>query len=229
MNRDLIKYIAMFTMLLNHIGNVLLEPGTVLQSVFLNIGYFTAPTMCYFLAEGFHYTKSRIKYGVRLLVFALLSQVPFSMALFGVLFQTKYLNMLFTLFFCFLILVVKESVKEPFWQAILYMLLIGATSSCDWPVTAAAYTLMFAYNIGNRKNMLFSYGVAVGIFALMMFQPHISIWEMLGGCAAVAASGVVILFCYNGKRAEYGRNFHKWFFYLFYPAHLLVLGIVANL
>lgn len=49
MNRDEIKYIAMFTMLLNHIANIFLEPGTLLFEIFVDVGYFTAITMCYFL------------------------------------------------------------------------------------------------------------------------------------------------------------------------------------
>ena len=51
-NRDTIKYIAIFTMFLNHFANIFLEPGTVLCEIFLDIGYFTAITMCYFLVEG---------------------------------------------------------------------------------------------------------------------------------------------------------------------------------
>ena len=53
LNRDVIKYFAMFTMLLNHIANVFLAPGTALYDIFLNLGYFTAVTMCYFLVEGY--------------------------------------------------------------------------------------------------------------------------------------------------------------------------------
>ena len=45
MNRDTIKYIAIFTMLLNHIANVFLTPGTLLFEVFVDVGYFTAITM----------------------------------------------------------------------------------------------------------------------------------------------------------------------------------------
>ena len=52
MNRDQIKYVAMFTMLLNHIANVFLEPGTFLFEVMVDVGYFTAITMCYFLVEA---------------------------------------------------------------------------------------------------------------------------------------------------------------------------------
>ena len=68
MNRDQIKYVAMFTMLLNHIANVFLEPGTFLFEVMVDVGYFTAITMCYFLVEGYGYTRSKEKYGKRLLL-----------------------------------------------------------------------------------------------------------------------------------------------------------------
>lgn len=222
----MVKYIAMFTMLLNHVANVFLMPGTFLQEMLVNIGYFTAPTMCYFLAEGYQYTKSKVKYGIRLFLFAVISQIPFSMALFGTIIQFQYFNMLFTLFICFLILVVKEKVRQPYLQAALYMVLIMATSSCDWPVVAAAYTLMFAYSIGSRKNMLMSYVGAVVLFALMMYSPYSDILELIGGCLAVASSGIVILCLYNGKRAARGQRFSKWFFYLFYPVHLLALGVL---
>ena len=53
LNRDIIKYIAMVTMLLNHIANVFLPHGTILYEILVDIGYFTAPTMCYFLVEGY--------------------------------------------------------------------------------------------------------------------------------------------------------------------------------
>ena len=95
LNRDTIKYLAILAMLLNHIANLFLTPGTLLCEIFLDIGYFTAITMCYFLVEGFHFTHSKRKYGQRLLLFAILSQVPFMLA-----FHTPTGNMLLTLFFC---------------------------------------------------------------------------------------------------------------------------------
>ena len=103
LNRDIIKYLAILAMLLNHIANLFLTPGTLLCEVFLDIGYFTAITMCYFLVEGYHYTRSKRKYGQRLLLFSILSQIPFMLA-----FHTPAGNMLLTLFLCFLILVCME-------------------------------------------------------------------------------------------------------------------------
>ena len=52
LSRDAIKYIAMLTMLLNHISTIFMQPGHLLSELFLDIGYFTAITMCYFLVEG---------------------------------------------------------------------------------------------------------------------------------------------------------------------------------
>lgn len=46
--------------------------------------------------------------------------------------------------------------------------------------------------------------------------------------SGVAAAGVCVVCLYNGERMERGRTFSKWFFYCFYPAHLLVLGILAE-
>ena len=42
MNRDFIKMLAILAMTLNHIGNILMEPGSMLQVIFVDIGYFTA-------------------------------------------------------------------------------------------------------------------------------------------------------------------------------------------
>ena len=46
LNRDVIKYIATLTMLLNHISTIFMESGSFLSEFFLDIGYFTAITMC---------------------------------------------------------------------------------------------------------------------------------------------------------------------------------------
>ena len=92
-------------MLLNHIANIFLEPGTFLFEVMVDVGYFTAITMCYFLVEGYGYTRSKEKYGKRLLLFALISEIPFCLAFTeeGTI-SFVSMNMLFTLFLCPLII-----------------------------------------------------------------------------------------------------------------------------
>lgn len=132
LNRDIIKYIAMITMLLNHISTVFMEPGTFLAEVFLDIGYFTAITMCYFLVEGFHHTRSRKKYGQRLAVFALISEIPYCLAFTeqGVI-EFYGLNMIFTLLLCFWILCAMENIPAGPVRNILIALLIFLSLFCD--------------------------------------------------------------------------------------------------
>ena len=66
----------MAAMLLNHIAYIFLPEG-ILFEIFLNLGYLTAVTMCYFLVEGYQYTHSKKKYLQRLVLFAFLSQIPY--------------------------------------------------------------------------------------------------------------------------------------------------------
>lgn len=137
LNRDVIKYIAMTAMLLNHIANIFLVPGTLWYEVLVDIGYFTAITMCYFLVEGFRYTHSRKQYALRLFGFGVVSQVPFSMAFAqnGIL-EFQDFNMMFTLFLCFCILLCIETIRNRFLCGVLIVLLIlvrcFVTGRC-WP------------------------------------------------------------------------------------------------
>ena len=58
-SQNVLKYIAMGTMLLNHIATIFLPAGTVLCELFTTVGYFTAISMVYFLVEGYGYTRSK--------------------------------------------------------------------------------------------------------------------------------------------------------------------------
>ena len=228
LNRDVIKYLAMLTMLLNHISTIFMQSGDLLAEIFLDLGYFTAITMCYFLVEGFYYTHSRRKYGERLLIFAGISQVPYMMA-----FGNSQLNMIFTLFICFMILVVQERMMASKWRIPLLILLLLLSICSDWAILAPVFTIWFHEGWGNRKRMITAYGVGAILFALFNYSSYVE--KMAAGPAmihallsalGIVASGIIILCFYNGKKSEKAPKFSKWFFYVFYPAHLLVLSIV---
>lgn len=234
LNRDVIKYIAMMTMLLNHIAHVFLAPGTFLYELFVDVGYFTAITMCYFLVEGYEYTRSRRNYMLRLLAFAAVSELPFCLAFTqnGVL-SFCGMNMIFTLLLCFLIIVVAQGAYNQGHKRIVIFVLILVSVVCDWPIFAPAFTLMFLRDRGSREDLKRDYvyaAVAFGISVFLGNMAHLSlipnVLSTLGAMAAIGCSGFCILYLYNGKRMERGRRFSKWFFYLFYPMHLLVLGLL---
>lgn len=233
LNRDVIKYIAMFTMLLNHIAHVFLTSGTVLCEVFEDIGYFTAPVMCFFLVEGYEYTRSKSKYGLRLFIFAAISQIPYTLA-----FRFGNLNMIFTLLCCFLILTALERIENILLRMIVCMILTLATAVSDWGLIAPICTILVYNGKGNPRKMAFGYGVVYCLFAFFNMQNDMYITQgdwtvytvvhaLLSGVGIIAAAVTVLVF-YNGKRAERGKNFSKWFFYLFYPGHLLILYLIKT-
>lgn len=227
LNRDVIKYIAMIAMLLNHIANIFLVPGTLWYEVLVDIGYFTAITMCYFLVEGFRYTHSRKQYALRLFGFGVVSQVPFSMAFAqnGIL-EFQDFNMMFTLFLCFCILLCIETIRNRFLRGVLIVLLIFGSLFCDWALLAPVFTLLFAWAGGNRTRQKAAFGAAALLYGGMAGLGSGQVWEAVGCAVPILVSAFVILYLYNGRRAARGRTFYKWFFYAFYPAHLLVLGLL---
>lgn len=237
LTRDAIKYIAMGTMLLNHIATIFLEPGTLLFEVFLNIGYFTAVTMCYFLVEGYGYTRSKRKYGQRLLVFAVVSQFPFDFAFTeNGIWEFRGFNMIFTLFLCFLILVLRERVVNPAGRNLGITGLVFLSAMCDWAILAPVFTILFARAKGDRKKTGLAFGAAMALFGLMNFAGGLELFPMevnvlytAGSMAGIGISGLVILYLYNGRQAQRGRAFSKCFFYVFYPGHLLLLGALRLL
>ncbi len=230
LNRDAIKYIAMSAMLLNHISIMFLPTGSLLALVFEYIGYFTAPTMCFFLVEGYRYTRSKKRYGRRLLIFAVISQIPFGLA-----FQFDSFNMIYTLLCCFLILAVRETVRDYSLRTVLGICLTLVTLIGDWALTAPVLTILFYESGGNRRSLIRGYMVGYALFVFSMVQNYM----MESGCTVqeavflgfssgmgIVVSAVVIVFFYNGKRAHRGAAFSKWFFYVFYPGHLLILYLI---
>ncbi|MDE7197633.1 MAG: conjugal transfer protein TraX [Lachnospiraceae bacterium] len=233
LNRDIIKYIAMFTMLLNHIAHIFLVKGTPLYEVLEDIGYFTAPAMCYFLAEGYVCTRSRFKYGFRLILFAVISQIPFQLA-----FGYQSLNMIYTLLCCFLILAVVENVESPLLKMGLAMLLTLATVCGDWGVAAPIFTILFYNGRGDRKQTIRAFAVCYVIFVILNVQNYMNgepgnwtayaVFHALLSGLGILAAGIAIVFFYNGKRMAFGKRFSQWFFYLFYPVHLLILYLIKT-
>ncbi len=190
MSRDAIKYVAMLTMLLNHVANIFLVPGTFWREFLVDLGYFTMLVMCYFLVEGFGCTRSRKKYGLRLSIFAALSELPFCLAFSrGAVLGYVGMNMIFT--------------------------------------------LLFYCAGGEEKRVRLAFLAGMGIFfadglvqALEVFAPAAALAWSVGRMLGMALAAVAILYLYNGKRCARGRVFSKWFFYVFYPAHLLLLGMI---
>lgn len=234
MNRDIIKMLAMATMLVNHIANVFMPAGAPLTNLCLYIGYFTAVTMCYFLVEGYGYTHSKTQYAGRLFGFVVLAQLPYQLVFpeHGMAGMLQF-NMLFTLLLCFLVLAAQEKIHSGFLRVFCIVLLIFLSIFCDWALLAPVFTLLFAWAENSRLRKHVAFGVAAVLYGGMAWLSSMRTLGAVGalpdtlGCAMpILVSGFFILYLYNGQRAAQHRGFYKWFFYAFYPGHLLVLGLL---
>lgn len=231
LNRDAIKGIAMGTMLLNHISQIFMTSGTFWAELFLDVGWFTLITMCYFLVEGYGYTHNKRRYAWRLGVFAVLSQPAYILA-----FPEEgwyKLNILFTLLLCFFLLAAREKIPQRGLRIAATVVIFAISLLCDWALLAPAFTLLFAWAGRDTHKRTQAFVCAILLFGALnllggigRFTAAVNLGYALAAMSGTVLSAIAICGFYNGKRATHGRTFAKWFFYIFYPAHLLVLGVI---
>lgn len=222
-NRNVLKYTAIVTMLLDHIA-IFLPSDSTLYCIMRFLGRLTAPIMCFFIAEGFYYTHSKNKYCIRLGIFALISQLAYTFFNEGTLLTYRLLtswNVIFTLFIGFCALLAYEKILNKPIKWIVIGLLCIVSFIGDWRFIAPLWILCFYIFRGNKKNIMV-FSVLAGIEVLSCLPNIISdgqLWQI--GVFFV----VPLLLLYNGQK---GRNnpVHKWAFYWFYPLHLFVIGII---
>lgn len=236
MNKDQIKGIAILAMTLNHIAHVFAIKG-ILQTILIQIGYFTAPVMCYFLVEGFFYTKHRFQYGLRLFGFALVSQIPFTLAFFESSFQSSIfqnLNMLFTLFTCFMLLVLMESRQSIFVKVFGGIGLILLTGFMDWPWIAGCGVLTFYFTRNYPKRKWLGFVVMMLVYPVLYLPYFLQVpWDVLFPeitlqCIPISIAMICICWGYHGKQNQKYHHFLQYFFYAYYPFHLTVLWLIKG-
>ena len=225
MNREQIKLLAVIAMTVNHTAFALVPKGTMLYEIMLDIGYLTAVTMCYFLVEGYYYTRSKVAYMQRLLIVALISQIPYTLAL-----GLKQLNMLFTLLICFVVLLVMDKVKQRVLKIPAVVILFCCSFFCDWAFKAVLFTVFFNLAYQRQESLVIPFSAAFMVqFCLSLyayqaaFPAGQALLLSLFSSAGIVVSGYLIIRKYNGKRSEKHKMVWKWFFYLYYPFHLMLL------
>ena len=184
------------------------------------IGRISFPIFAFTLSEGYIHTRDLKKYLFRLFIFAMSIQMP------SILFNYNYpMNIFFTLFlglFTICILNLKKSwIKEPFMKiikAILIIFILYFSQKINLDYGAYGILLIMIFNIFRNNNLkiLISF-LTLNIFNLVfpnVFQiVHTQIFSLIS---------LIFIFLYNGEK---GRNI-KYFFYLFYPIHFFILGII---
>ena len=242
LNANRIKVIAILAMTIDHIAWLLFPgyPTDCLPVMLHIIGRLTCPIMCYFIAEGYHYTKDVHKYTGRLFFFAFLSHfayifasesfvdwrsfIPFYYG--SVLNQT---SVMWPLAWGLVMLRIADNKQiRPGLKPLLILLICLITFPSDWSCIASLCILAFGTNRGNFKTQMLWMVFYVSLYSLVYFFALDKIYGLVQMAVVLA---VPILGMYNGKRGENPRwnSILKWLFYLYYPLHLLILGWIRCL
>lgn len=233
LNGDQLKLIAILAMTVDHVTD-LIYPGfpAVPAAILLHIiGRLTAPIMWFFISEGFHYTHNIKKYLLRLGSFAVISHFAYCFA-FGidpVPFRSGIFNqtsVMYPLFVGALVLWLQNSgVGMREWQrTAAVFLLIWSAFPGDWSCIAVLSVVGMYRNRGNLKKQMTAILPWVLLYAAVSF---FFVDRAYGLVQSFVFLVYPLLKRYNGQRGK-GKGM-KWFFYLYYPAHLAVIGLLRIL
>ncbi len=223
----MLKRIALISMTLDHIGVILIEPligsglsftsfektyylWTIIYWFFRLIGRLAFPLFAFALVEGFTHTRNRYHYLSRLVVFAVLSQPFFAMALDGSYISLNHLNIFFTLALGIITMLLFERTKDqPLFLRlglVVAFAFLAEISNMDWGWLGIALIFGIYYF---RQQPIYQFLVVV----------------VLGSFQLTAPIAALLIQRYNGERGKVNKYFH----YFYYPLHLFILTSLTKL
>lgn len=215
MSSFILKLIAIITMSIDHVGYAIFGKF----SYFNYIGRLAFPIFAFQISEGYIHTRNKKKYFLRLLIFALVSQIPFM--LFYTLVPNKFsLNIFFTLLLGLICIFIYDKSKYKI-LAIIASVFIGIVaeySHCDYGFYGIAIILIFYIFKSNFINasIFFILATLVKYLIPIIKNGFYDVYLYLFICTI---SSIIFIAAYNGKK---GKD-TKYLLYLFYPIHLLLI------
>ena len=244
LNRSILKWLALITMFIDHIGAVFgletFETWGVawLYFTFRTIGRLSFPIFAFFVAEGWYYTKNKKKYVLLLMIFAFISQPIYYFALNQNFFD---FNILLTFLLSVLVMYILDTVRKNSSFSFMYYtfvfaigIIVVALTLMRMPISYGVYgvflpVVFYAFNHNEAKNskiimwiiafllMLAYWGLNFVALDKTLFSSYIDLFSIFA---------LVLLFLYNGQK---GKGAPKYLFYVFYPAHILILFLISIL
>lgn len=235
-----LKMIAALTMLVDHTGMMLFPK----IELFRIIGRLAFPIYAYLIAEGFRYTRDRRIYLLRIFLLGLVCQIVYTLAT-----GTLYINVLLVFSLSLIVMLCADGVKrairgeENFAREMIKRI---AKTQADKKseiiisiATAAAVVLSVGWFCSAVEVDYGFWGVMLPVLAFIFDEkyPRLALFSLglFILCVHFSSGGLIIqyyslisiplLLCYNGSR---GKISMKYFFYIFYPAHLLILYLIST-
>ena len=192
---------------INEILFTLGSKEVTLRYIMRAVGRMAFPIFAFLITEGFEHTRDRRKYGFNLLLFALISEIPFNLARSCEFFFYRQ-NVFFTLFLGYLALCCVEKYR-----------------GCRDKKALMALVSLFVVSIFLRADYgCFGFGF---IILLYLLKSNKLLMSIVGACVLpsrwIGGLAFIPICMYNGKRGFATGLVGKYLFYIFYPAHLLLL------
>lgn len=228
-----LRFIAMFFMLLDHMWATVVTGNNWMTYV----GRMAMPIFAFLVAEGYVHTKNLRKYKLRLLLFGLISEIPFNLMVAGGLFFPFHQNVMFTLLLGLLAIERIDGIRKNLTpKGIIANGLLGlgicvlsVITFVDYNITGVLTVVMFymlrsipfapiwqllgmiLINIVFRKGMYIP--ITIGTITFEFITQGFAVFSLL------------FIWCYNGKKG-YSKKWVQYFAYAFYPLHMLVLYVI---
>ena len=241
-----LKLLACVTMLIDHIGYVLVNPmyqqvrtlgGGGMEVKLLYMGYLllrcigrlSFPMFAFLLVEGFNRTRNRKKYALRLIIGALLAEIPFNLVVSGSPIWRYKQSIMVTLLLGFCALLAMERCKKLAWKPVVMLpfSLLGYLLKTDYGWGGVMLIALF-----ELSRYTFNWNLIRFFGMLVLFHYMPSSVLRFGGFSipmqALGALSMLFIAAYDGRKLT-GSKAVQWAFYLFYPVHLLVLYLISLL
>lgn len=218
-----LKLIAIISMLVDHVNKGLIYPNltssqgflATISDIFDIIGRIAFPLFCFMLVEGFYKTGSRKKYLLNLLIFGVISEVPFDMSTTASFFNKNWNNVMFSLALVLVTIWIIDILKvkmqnrpKVLWYLVSFLIVaVMSTVSMLLALDYEHHAILIGYFFYLFYNMPL-FAIPFG-YASMYTEP----WSLLG-------FGLTLT--YNGKRGKQSKMLGYWF----YPIHMLIIGIL---
>lgn len=236
---DGLKMFACIVMLIQTVGIAVIEKGLIhldqytqeslnqamsqdsrlmtlagIGSIIQLIGGMAIPVFAFLLVEGFRNTSDYKKYLLTMIITALVSEIPYDLAICGKVWDLSSQNAMITMCICLILLKCMELFSNSSGFAGSMVRILIMIAAIVWvSIFRAEYglcmvLLVTVFYVFDTKNVL---KTVLGCIISLMYVT-----------GPIAFYGI---WCYNGERKD---RINKYVYYAFYPLHLLVLGVIAK-
>lgn len=224
-SQETLKIIACVTMLIDHIGAAFFPDILVLRC----IGRLSFPIYCFLIAEGAHHTRNAKRYGLRLLLLMVLSEIPFEMAFYGRLTIYRQ-NVMLTLLMGFLTLEIMKKCPHYLLSLLAAVPVVWLTENLRSDYGGEGVMLIVLFGLTRQQPYRHLLNL-LGMLLIFGNMPSAELWRsgsLVLTMQTLGALSILPMALYSGEKRTYSRAV-QWGFNLFYPVHLLVIWLVKLL